>query len=212
MITLEKNKKSRSSVMPYVDGEAYTKYFSGVYDFLTQLSGWRTKIAQHALDGFVPCKILDVGCGTGYLLSLAQKKNFEISGVDPSSGMLEKAVQKYGLPKEKLFQSKADHLPFLDKTFDLVIASGSLMYTPNLQETAREMVRVAKIGGCVRVFDHARPKKKNFFTPFVFLFSQFSGQILHDYEHYFSPYCKLIQQKTLGRGGYLQKFDFLREF
>ncbi|MCK4664569.1 MAG: class I SAM-dependent methyltransferase [Bacteroidales bacterium] len=41
-----------------------------------------------------PCKLLDVGCGTGRVSLLLQEKGYDIVGVDISKGMLEQAIRK----------------------------------------------------------------------------------------------------------------------
>ena len=201
---------TRRSFMRYIDGDMYMRYFAGSYDWLTALSGWRRKLAHHALEGIEPCLILDVGCGTGYLMSLARAKKFQARGVDPSAGMLRKARKIHGFSAEELYQSTADKLPFEAATFDFVVASGSLCYVPHMPQTAQEISRVLKQGGRLRIIDHAVPKERNAFTGCVAVFSQISGDLLHDYEYYFSSFCQLLKHQTLGRGGFLQQFDFVK--
>ncbi len=204
-----KNQHSQSSIMPPIDGETYTKFLAKIYDWGTQVTGWREKLARHALEGFsAPGKLLDVGCGTGYLLSMAQEKGFDVIGVDPSEGMLEKAVEKYGLKPESIVTGLADKLPFPDNSFDMVMASGSLEYVKEIEGASAEMIRVAKKGGIIRIIDHAKPQEINWKTKLVGIFCQLSGDILHNYPHYFSNGAQLVAHKTLGRGGYMQLFDF----
>lgn len=206
-----RNKVTRPSVVPPVNGEAYTKYFASSYDFLTNLTGWRRNLAKHALKDLSPCKMLDVGCGTGYLLRIALQQGFDAYGVDPSSGMLAKAKENNGIPESRLLQSNADELSFADQSFDLATASGSLEYVPNMEKAAREISRVVRKGGHIRIIVHARPVKKNLLTPFIYLFSQATGHLIHDIQHYFSPFSDLAGHKTIGRGGYLQLFDFIKK-
>lgn len=205
---LMKSKPTRRSIVKHFDGDFYTKYLSRIYEFTIKMTGWRTKVGKFALDGVKPCKMLDVGCGTGFILDIARKKGFEVHGIDPSEGMIKQAHTKYGFKANDIIQSKSDKLPFDDKTFDFVFASGSMMYIPNMKDTAAEITRVLKKGGTLRIIDHATPKKKTLFTAFVFLFIQASGHLIHDYDYYFSSHLKLIKHKTIGRGGYMQLFDF----
>lgn len=204
---MENKKHSSSSFLPYWDGATYTKYAAKFYDIMTNLTGWRRKLSRYALEGLAPCKMLDVGCGTGFLLNIAKKNGFQVTGIDPSVGMLEKAKQKYGFSNREVIVSSADNLPFEDQSFDLIIASGSLVHIPNLEDVSSEIKRVLKINGKLRIIDHATPIQKNIFTPIALLFSQASGDILHDYEYYFKD-LKLLNRKTIGRGGYMQVFDF----
>lgn len=193
----------------HLDGDFYTKYLARHYDKLTKMTGWRKKIAEHALDAVKPCRTLDVGCGTGFLLSLAHSRGFDVCGVDPSKGMLDKAHHHYGLPKEKLIHSGAEKLPFADNSFDFVVASGSLSYVPHVEEAIKEIVRVAKPGALIRVIDHTTARKKKITAGFWFAYTQASGFIFHDYQHYFKKFSvPEVAHRNLGRGGFMQMFDF----
>jgi len=202
--------QSKKSLLPHWDGAVYSKYAAFSYEMVTRLSGWKAKLSKHALDSLEPCKTLDVGCGTGYLMNIANRKGFNITGIDPSQGMLKKAQEKYHFHSQQLVLSTANEMPFDDGEFDLIIASGSLVHVPNIDEAVVEIMRVLKTGGHLRIIDHAIPVEKNIFTPLVFFFSQASGDILHDYEGYFSKGCSMISTKTIGRAGYMQMFDFVK--
>lgn len=63
-------------------------------------------------------KVLDIGCGTGYLLSLLREKGFDVYGIEPGiQGSI--GSKKYGLP------ILADFFPsqYLNQEFDVVISS-----------------------------------------------------------------------------------------
>jgi ubiquinone/menaquinone biosynthesis C-methylase UbiE len=198
---------SHKSILPHWDGKTYTKYAARFYDSMTALTGWRKKIGKHALDNITPCKLLDIGCGTGYLLSLAKAKGFDVIGTDASIGMLQKAKETYGFEDEILVNALAEELPLSDTLFDIVIASGSLVHIVNIRDAAREIRRVLKPGAILRIIDHAVPRDRSVFTPFVRIFSHLSGDILHDYEYFFHKGFNLVERKTIGRAGYLQRFD-----
>lgn len=202
---------TKKSIVPHFSGDVYDRYLSPTYDFLTSLSGWRSLLRKKALEGLKPCRVLDVGCGTGLVLNLARQSGFDVYGVDPSEKMLERAVREGGLPRAKLKCGTAQNIPFDDATFNLVIASGSMIYEPRMEDAAKEMARVLKKGGRVRIVDHTTPRKMNLFTPVFYVFMHVSGWLIHDYESYFSPYFELLEHKTLARGGYLQRFDFLKK-
>jgi ubiquinone/menaquinone biosynthesis C-methylase UbiE len=62
-------------------------------------------------------RVLDIGCGTGAALAvLEQEFGCQVSGIDPSTGMLEESRRK--LPDADLRQGIAEELPFADETFD----------------------------------------------------------------------------------------------
>src|SRR4030042_128937 len=96
-------------------------------------------------------RTLDVGCGTGYHLDLVE----DITGLDPSREMLEKAKEK-GKP---LVLGKGEHLPFKDEEFDTVLCMFSVLNVCDAEKTAQEIKRVLKPGGLAivsvaSVWDH----------------------------------------------------------
>ena len=205
---MQSQKLSRA-LKPSWDGEFYTKYFCGPYDFLTGLTGWRTDISRHAVENLPKGKLLDVGCGTGFVLKKAKDEGFDVKGIDPSSGMLEKAKEKHGFENGDLIEASANSIPFKDNTFDVVLATGSLIHISDIDPTAKEMARVLKPGGRLRVIDHVQPPKKSITQKLWKYFVTGTGYILHPYDKIFQKQSlKLVDHKILARGGYLQLFDF----
>lgn len=94
-------------------------------------------------------KLLDVGCGTGiYALDLAAR-GLDVTGVDVSLPMLERAGAKAaerGLAA-KFLEADALQLPFDDGSFDAVISVTALEFVPDLAAALREAFRVLKTGG-----------------------------------------------------------------
>lgn len=204
------NAKSKKSIAPHWSPETYTKIFAPLYDNLTTLSGWRGQLRRQGLTDLPVGKLLDVGCGTGYFLNMARDLGYEPHGVEPSAGMAEKAKELFGFDEKVIHQTTGCQIPYPDASFDVVTANGSLVHVLEIEPTAREIARVLKKGGILRVIDHAIPIEKTLTYPFVYLFSQGSGDIIHDYEAVFADGFTLQGRKTLGRGGYLQRFDFKR--
>ncbi|MBI2011690.1 methyltransferase domain-containing protein [Candidatus Daviesbacteria bacterium] len=83
-------------------------------------------------------KTLDIACGEGWIEALAP----ETVGLDFSLSALKKA-KKNGA--KNLVWGNAEHLPFLDNTFDLTINSGSLENIENPKKAIMEMARVSKM-------------------------------------------------------------------
>jgi phosphatidylethanolamine/phosphatidyl-N-methylethanolamine N-methyltransferase len=95
-------------------------------------------------------RILEVGVGTGISLP-HYSKNCRLSGVDISAPMLRKAqerVTELGLSHvEGLWVMDAEHLSFLDNSFDVVVAQYVITTVPNPEATLDEFARVLKPGG-----------------------------------------------------------------
>ncbi len=94
-------------------------------------------------------KVLDVGCGTGnYTLDLAGK-GLEVTGIDISKPMLERARAKAarrGLTV-RFVEADALDLPFRDGIFDAVVSVTALEFVPDMPAALREAFRVLKTGG-----------------------------------------------------------------
>ena len=98
---------------------------------------------------------LDVGCGTGVLAERLAQAGFDMTGADPSAGML--AVLRRRSPHVQAVEAPGSALPFADESFDLVLTVAALHHIADPGEVAatlREMVRVARPGGRILVWDH----------------------------------------------------------
>ena len=98
--------------------------------------------------------ILDVGCGTGALLSrlYASDSTLLLSGVDPVPKMLKIAKQKLG-NTAVLKQGFAESLPFSDRTFTLVISTSAFHYFREPTTALAEMKRVLTENGRIVITD-----------------------------------------------------------
>ena len=90
-------------------------------------------------------KILDVGCGKGFLLFDFTKvvPGLDIHGIDVSSYAIENAKDEV---KERLQVGNANSLPFPDNHFDLVFSLNALhnLHCYDLEPALREIERVGK--------------------------------------------------------------------
>ncbi len=97
-----------------------------------------TKLSQNGL-------VLDVGCGTGFLLQPAAKSAKLVLGIDASSKSLQEARKRTKqLPNTAIIRADADYIPLQNETFDHVFAITLLQNIPNPTETLREIKRVGK--------------------------------------------------------------------
>jgi len=87
-------------------------------------------------------KLLDVACGAGRLLEVAQNYEVKIHGVDISENAIGHAQRK--LPEAKLSIGNAENLPYSDGQFDYVTCIGSLERFIALDKALAEQYRVGK--------------------------------------------------------------------
>jgi len=98
-------------------------------------------------------KVLDVGCGTGIILSLLSKnESISLSGVDLSENMLKIAKQKLD-DRVELKIGDSEQLPWKNNTFDAIICTDSFHHYPEPEKVLGEMARVLKSSGHIIIGD-----------------------------------------------------------
>lgn len=91
--------------------------------------------------------LLDVGCGTGFLMELLTKQRpARYCGVDLSDEMIRVAKGKQ-IEGVEFAVSSADKLPYPDETFDIVTCSQSFHHYPYPEKAMQEAKRVLRPGG-----------------------------------------------------------------
>lgn len=90
----------------------------------------------------IPTSILDVGCAEGTVANrLAQLTGAEVTGFDLDDPAI---VQAWANGPGELVTGDAHHLPFEDKSFDLVLGLEVLEHVADPNQVVAEMVRVTK--------------------------------------------------------------------
>ncbi|MEP6961697.1 MAG: class I SAM-dependent methyltransferase, partial [Acidobacteriota bacterium] len=99
-------------------------------------------------------RVLDAGCGTGYLTRQMSERGAVVRGVDFSPRMIAVAQAHYpGI--DFRVDSCAELKTVEDGSVDLIVSNYVLMDTPDLEETAGAFARVLCTGGeAVVVFSH----------------------------------------------------------
>ncbi len=91
--------------------------------------------------------LLDVGCGTAYLIDLlARTHSAKHIGLDLSSEMIKQAQAK-NIPDTEFVVARSDAMPFADNSFDVVTCSQSFHHYPDTDKALQEALRVLKPGG-----------------------------------------------------------------
>jgi ubiquinone/menaquinone biosynthesis C-methylase UbiE len=127
--------------------------------------GWRGRlhheIADRAADLALACapspaRILDVGCGTGYLLRRLAGRSpgaADLTGIDAAPAMIEAATNAAADDRLSFMTGAAEKLPFPAESFDLVVSTTSFDHWADQQAGLMQCARVMVPGGCLLLAD-----------------------------------------------------------
>lgn len=108
---------------------------------LGRWSGWRLSVLEHLAGQ----RVLELGFGTGELLSVMARRDLEVVGLDASAAMHRITGQKLarrGLDVPRV-RGVAQALPFPDEWFDSIVCTFPAAYIVH-PATLREVVRVLR--------------------------------------------------------------------
>jgi ubiquinone/menaquinone biosynthesis C-methylase UbiE len=146
-------------VPPYRDVAAYDDR-AGQYE-----QGWRGRLHHTIADRTAvlassteprPRRVLDVGCGTGYLLRMLASHYpgaEELAGIDAATNMIETASRLADDKRLTFVTGVAEHLPYPDASIDLVVSSTSFDHWSDQYAGLSECARVLRAGGHLVLVD-----------------------------------------------------------
>ena len=144
-----------TSYLPPLRFHFLTAWYDQIVAATTRSRVWTRRLVGHAAikPGDV---VLDLGCGTGTLLrSLACEPEATLVGLDADDRALLLAAASLSASKVSLTKGLAEHLPFPDDCFDLVVSSLFFHHlsTATKQKVLAEAARVLHPGGRLLVAD-----------------------------------------------------------
>lgn len=95
--------------------------------------------------------VLDVACGSGNTAIAAARRNCRVTGLDIVPALVQKARERAASEgfEITLQEGNAEELPFKDASFDVVLSTFGVMFAPDQERAASELVRVCKPGGTI---------------------------------------------------------------
>ena len=98
-------------------------------------------------------RVLDVAAGNGNATLAAARRFADVTSTDYVPALLDKGSERAraeGL-SVRFLEADAEALPFNDASFDVVLSTFGVMFTPDHARTAREMLRVLRSGGRIGI-------------------------------------------------------------
>ena len=123
-------------------------------DYPSMVDTWLLPLGPRlvAASGITPgMRVLDVGAGTGNASIPAAQAGADVIASDLTPELFEagrRRADAEGVALEWV-EADAEHLPFDDESFDVVMSSIGVMFAPYHQDAADELVRVCRPGGTI---------------------------------------------------------------
>ncbi|MEO0473228.1 MAG: class I SAM-dependent methyltransferase [Bacteroidota bacterium] len=142
----------------YSDAEVRELPKTFFYNLHRQEWAWREKsmlrILKYLKKVAGPLKVLDLGCGNGWLSSrIAQQQNREVEAVDVALYILEQAARLWQMPNVQFHYGRIEEDIFPAKSFDLIVLNQSIEFFPDLQALVDRCFYFLKSGGEIHILD-----------------------------------------------------------
>lgn len=158
-------------------------------------------------------KILDVGCGCGTELFYSLCLGYETYGIDCCTWKINFCNQKiddFDFPKEwknHVVEGIGEKLPFKEEEFDAVTSFMVLEHVDDWRKCIREMLRVTKKGGIIRI---QAPDYRNSYEEH---YGIYFGKSLIDHREEFKQFLEEnhLETDTFNELNFISKLDILSE-
>jgi SAM-dependent methyltransferase len=97
-------------------------------------------------------RLLDIGCGTGLYLQEMVELGWIPWGIEPSAASARRAVERLGIPEDRVFVGTAEEAEFPDASFDLVTMAHVLEHLHEPRRVLAMVHRWLLPGGRVRIW------------------------------------------------------------
>src|SRR5215203_4610906 len=142
------------TTQPHVDLTAVKSrqqatWSSGDYAVIGTTLSLTGELLCEAVDLRPDQRVLDVAAGNGNATLAAARRWADVTSTDYVAALLERGRAKALAERLSVTFQEADaeDLPFADSSFDVVLSVFGVMFTPNQEQAAQEMLRVCRPGG-----------------------------------------------------------------
>jgi ubiquinone/menaquinone biosynthesis C-methylase UbiE len=112
-----------------------------------------------ALDIRAGQRVLDVAAGNGNVALAAARRWCDVVATDYVPALLDHARERAAADRLRIEfrEADAEALPFEDGSFDVVVSAFGVMFTPNQERAASELLRVCRPGGKIGLANWTPP-------------------------------------------------------
>lgn len=122
---------------------------TGDFNVISRLTMPMSEALVEAIDPRAGQRVLDVACGTGNAALVAGRRYCEVTGIDYVPALIERAGMRAAAEGMDIDfrMGDAQSLPFPDASFDAVLSAIGVMFAPDQERAASEILRVCRPGG-----------------------------------------------------------------
>lgn len=103
-------------------------------------------------------RVVEIGCGTGAMFA-AYPRGVDVIAVEPEPAFAALAARA-APPRITLIEASGDALPLADATADAAVLALVLCSVGSVDDVARELARVVRPGGALRLIEHVRSDRR----------------------------------------------------
>lgn len=149
-----------------IEANLGTAEYFRTFDAMREEDGCEPYALSEMIHGYSTSKdlkVLDIGCGNGYVLAQYARFGADVTGVDLTSTAIELSRKRFEIAglQGSFVEIDGQSLPFPDEYFDIVCSMGVLHHISNPKPMVNEMFRVMKPGGRLIVMLYHRHSWKN---------------------------------------------------
>ena len=144
----EKNPVAAAAVAAEPGSAAFFTQFDALRE-ADDCEPWDFSNRIHGYSASAGKRVLDIGCGNGYVLAQYARHGAETHGIDLTETALDLSRRRFQLARlQGRFQrTDGDTIPYADDFFDIVCAMGVLHHIEDPRPMLAEMRRVLRPGG-----------------------------------------------------------------
>ena len=135
-----------------IDAQPGTRAFYEAFDRIREADDCEPYVLSNRIHGYDRSRglrVLDIGCGNGYVLSRYARHGAEVHGIDLTEAALNLSRRRFELDglSGTFTRTDGDSIPFPDDHFDVVCSMGVLHHIKDPSPMIAELRRVLKPGG-----------------------------------------------------------------
>jgi ubiquinone/menaquinone biosynthesis C-methylase UbiE len=132
-----------------IKGRQQATWSSGDYAVIGTTLSLTGELLCEALELRAGQRVLDVAAGNGNATLAAARRFADVTSTDYVPALLERGRARAAAERLPVTFQEADAeaLPFADSSFDVVLSIFGVMFTPNQEQAASELLRVCRSGG-----------------------------------------------------------------